>query len=163
MPRVVADAGPPHYLILIGAIDLLRRLFGAIVIPDAVRHELTHPKAPGQVREWISAPPVWFRVADDVPTPRDTGGRFLADGERAAIALALVERADVILMDDRAGVGVARARGLRAIGTLGILEMASQRRWINLAEAVARLRDTNFRAHPTLLRDMVDRAARRDG
>jgi predicted nucleic acid-binding protein len=38
--------------------------------------------------------------------------RVLDAGERVALALARIIRADLVLMDDRAGVGVARALGI---------------------------------------------------
>jgi predicted nucleic acid-binding protein len=34
---VVADTGPLHYLVLIGQIDLLPRLFTAVTVPMVVR------------------------------------------------------------------------------------------------------------------------------
>ena len=33
---VVADSGPPHYLILLEHIELLHRLYGQVAIPEAV-------------------------------------------------------------------------------------------------------------------------------
>ena len=40
MRAVVADTGPPHYLILIGAVDVLPQLFGRVLIPGVVASEL---------------------------------------------------------------------------------------------------------------------------
>ena len=33
---VVADSGPPHYLILVGQIELLHRFYGQVTIPEDV-------------------------------------------------------------------------------------------------------------------------------
>ncbi len=161
MRAVVADAGPPHYLVLIDAIDLLPRLFGTITIPDSVRRELTHDRTPERVRSWIAHPPAWLRVSTATRVSDTPDIRQLDEGERDVIAMALAEAREIILMDDRAGVAVAHAAGLRAIGTLGILEMASRRDWIDLAEALGRLRATNFRVSRTLLQQMEQRAAGR--
>lgn len=38
---VVADSGPLHYLILLGHVDLLRRFYGQVLVPEAVAHELS--------------------------------------------------------------------------------------------------------------------------
>jgi predicted nucleic acid-binding protein len=46
MRVVVADTSPIFYLLIIGHIDLLPRLFGKVVIPDAVQKELRHTTAP---------------------------------------------------------------------------------------------------------------------
>ena len=37
---VVADTGPLHYLILFDHAELLHRLYGEVVVPDAVATEL---------------------------------------------------------------------------------------------------------------------------
>ncbi len=55
MRLVVADTSPVFYLLSIGHIDLLPRLFGKIFVPDAVHKELCHPAAPTLVREWVAA------------------------------------------------------------------------------------------------------------
>jgi len=66
------------------------------------------------------------------------------EGERAVIALALTVKADLVLMDDRDGVDVARRRGLAVTGTLGVLDLAARRGLIDLAAAFERLKATTF-------------------
>ena len=46
MRLVVADTSPIFYLLSIGHIDLLERLFGKVFVPDAVYQELCHPNGP---------------------------------------------------------------------------------------------------------------------
>jgi predicted nucleic acid-binding protein len=60
MSIVVADAGPPNYLVLIDHIDLLPRLYGKVILPDIVRDELSAPQAPAQVRAWLASSPSWL-------------------------------------------------------------------------------------------------------
>lgn len=147
---VVADTGPPHYLVLTGVIDLLPRLFGRMVLPDVVRDELHHVRAPEPVRRWIASAPGWIDVVETaslggLPIPQ------IGAGERAAIALALSRRADLVLMDDRQGVAAALAVGLRVTGTLGLLDLAARRDLVNLEEVFTRLRATSFRCRPELI------------
>jgi len=59
---VVADSGPLHYLILLEQVDLLRRFYGQVLVPQAVASELSTSGAPGVVREWITGPPSWVEV-----------------------------------------------------------------------------------------------------
>lgn len=99
--RVVADTGPLHYLVLIGQIDVLPRLFPDIVIPDEVRGELDRPATPAVVRTWISSPPSWLSIVLRPFPDMTTISAALDDGERATIALATAMQADLILMDDR--------------------------------------------------------------
>lgn len=124
---VVADTGPPHYLSLIGHIDILPRLFRRVILPNVVRDELHHPQAPALVRGWVANPPAWV---DLVPTPLSDGPLKhwkIGPGERAAIAVALYRRAELVLIDDRQAVAAAEAFGLRVVGTLGILDRAARR------------------------------------
>jgi predicted nucleic acid-binding protein len=120
MRLVVADTGPINYLVLIEAIDLLPKLFEIILIPKAVHDELAHLDAPATVRAWIAQAPAWLEVR---PNPDsnidDAAAAALDEGERAAIALAVAIDAELILMDDRAGVAVAYQKGLTVTGTLG--------------------------------------------
>ena len=92
---VVADTGPLHYLILIEHAELLHRLYGEVLVPDAVVTELASPSAPTAVRNWLSLPPTWLSVvsveADRVQEVTDE----LDLGERAAIALAGTLHADL--------------------------------------------------------------------
>jgi predicted nucleic acid-binding protein len=95
----VCDMGPLHYLVLIGAEHVLPQMFGRVLTPPAVLAEMSHPDTPVTVRGWAAAPPPWLEVKDptqveDIPSLGRKGSR--GAGEKAAIALAREERADVI-------------------------------------------------------------------
>jgi predicted nucleic acid-binding protein len=117
---VIADTGPINYLILIGRIDLLPALFETVILPAVVRDELKHRKAPPAVQQWIASPPSWAEVRQSASV-HDASMEALDAGEEDAIALAVEIHADLILMDDREGVLIARSKGFRVAGTLGIL------------------------------------------
>ena len=153
MPRrlVVADAGPLHYLVLIEQSNILPALFEKVFLPTAVRDELAHSEAPAAVRAWVENPPSWLEVRA-APVLDDPALLSLDDGERAAIALAVALTADLILIDDRAGVTVARAKGFAVTGTLGLLDLAARRGLLKLRDAFTRLRATNFRYRRKLWR-----------
>lgn len=57
MTVVVADSSPLNYLTLIGAVEVLHRLNGTIVVPHQVIMELTDPAAPLDVRAWALSLP----------------------------------------------------------------------------------------------------------
>ena len=113
---VVADSGPLHYLILLEHVDLLRRFYGQVVVPEAVASELSTTAAPGVVREWIAAPPSWVDVRAVAPEVMAAITDDLDLGERAAIALAETLRADLLLIDEAAGRAEAKRRHLRVTG-----------------------------------------------
>lgn len=155
---VVSDTTPLHYLILIGEVDLLRDVFGTVVLPEAVRRELSHPHAPEAVRRWAGSLPAWVEV-QAAPSGAVSGDLLRLDaGEREAILLANALRADLVLIDERIGRAIARQKGLRVTGTLGVLLRASEQGGVDLAQAVERLRQTNARFSPILLRDVLGKA-----
>jgi predicted nucleic acid-binding protein len=160
--RAVADTGPLNYLVLIGRIDLVPQLFGSLSIPTAVRDELDDPITPAAVRQWIAAPPGWLSI---MPAPAGTDPALAAldVGERAAIALAAAIKADLLLMDDRAGVAVARAQGIEVTGTLGVLDRAARHGLVELPAALAALRATNFHIRQELLAALLAQHGKRDG
>lgn len=151
---VVADTGPLHYLILIGQIDVLPQLFGAVAVPATVAGELRHPHAPNAVRAWAASPPPWFAVHDDPVEPASL--RRLDSGERAAIALAHALGAGLLLLDDRAGAAAARGQGFRVTGTIGVLVDAARQELLHLDAAFAALRATNFHYPAALLDALLD-------
>jgi predicted nucleic acid-binding protein len=61
---VVADTSPIRYLLQIGQIDLLHRLFGELWIPLEVSEELRDSSAPTFVQSWIKDPPEWLNVIE---------------------------------------------------------------------------------------------------
>jgi predicted nucleic acid-binding protein len=58
---VVADTSPLNYLIRLGHPDVLREIYGRVLVPRAVLIEMQHPEAPPEVRAWASAPPHGLR------------------------------------------------------------------------------------------------------
>ncbi len=160
MSVVVSDTSPLHYLILCGADGLLAQLFEKVVIPPTVYAELQHASTPTMVQEWIRAMPAWVSVQK--PTALDASLNVDA-GEQEAICLAREIRAAAVLMDDRAGRRAAEQCGLSVIGTLGLLEQAAVRGWIDLPKALEQLRQTNARIDPQLIEAALERLKSRSG
>jgi predicted nucleic acid-binding protein len=151
---VVSDTSPLHYLILCGAESILPRLFRQVVIPPTVFRELQQPNTPPPVRQWAAAPPEWVAVQ----SPKKMSLKLDVDaGELEAICLAQEIHADAVLMDDRAGRNAAIQCGLAVVGTIGLLEQAAARGLIELTPALARLRQTNARLDPELIRAALAR------
>ena len=157
MREVVADTGPLHYLALINRIDLLPALFNRIVIPETVRHEMLHARAPSIVRIWVLDRPEWLEiVADPTAGCDDPLLADLDDGEMAAVVLAENLKASLVLIDDRAGVTAALRKGLTVTGTLGVLKLAAERGLITLEAAVKDLTATNFRYSQALIDRLLE-------
>ncbi len=148
--RAVADTGPLYYLVLVGHVPILTTLFSEIVIPEIVRDELAHPRAPVAVQKWIASRPAWPSVNSAMPNVLAQVNAALDPGERAALALAMERQPDLVLMDDRAAVASAHALGLMVTGTLGLLVRAARRGLLDLPAALDGLALTNFRWTPSL-------------
>ena len=73
---VVADSGPLHYLILLEQVDLLRRFYGQVLVPQAVANELSSSGAPTVVRDWMTAPPSRVEVRPVAPDDVEAHRRF---------------------------------------------------------------------------------------
>jgi predicted nucleic acid-binding protein len=157
MRLVVADTSPLNYLVLIGQVAILPALFEKVFVPQIVQSELRHDEAPESVRRWIGEPPSWLEVVPQEHESDEPDLLHLDDGERAAILLAIRMGADLLLIDDRDGVNVARNRGFVVTGTLGILDLAASRGLIRLDEVVERLKNTSFRYPPVVLDALLAR------
>jgi predicted nucleic acid-binding protein len=154
MVLVIADTSPIRYLVQIGQIDLLHRLFAAVSIPTEVARELGDASAPPDVQAWIQSPPAWLRVLD-VDVNDEPALSNLDPGERAAIALGLTLKADLILIDERRGYAAAVSKGFEVTGTLGILDLAARRKLIDLRDAIERLKQTNFRYRKEIIEGLL--------
>ncbi|MBW4544411.1 MAG: DUF3368 domain-containing protein [Symplocastrum torsivum CPER-KK1] len=153
---IVSNTSPINYLILIGHINLLPELFGAIIIPQAVYSELSDTSAPSPVQTWIATPPDWLKI-QPVSQPSDAILDLLDPGERAAILLAQELNADLLLLDDMKARRTATKRGLAITGILGILDQAATMKLIDLPAAVQNLQSTSFWASDSLFQKLLDK------
>ncbi len=156
---VVSDTSPLNYLLLIGKIDLLPKLFGEVYAPTAVMQELFHPHTPESVRSWATSPPEWLLIAS--PSQGISIAANLDPGEKDAILLALQLQAQAILIDERKGRQVANSQGLRTLGTITVLELAAEQRLIDLRTALIALRRTSFHVADNLIEAALERDSTR--
>ena len=142
---VVADTSPINYLVSIDEIGVLPALYGRVIIPQAVRDELSRDRAPEAVRRWIASPPAWLEIRRPSLEPdAELIAAELDAGEFDAILLAQELGASELILDNMDGRKEAERRHIHAIGTLGVLRLAAKERYLNLKDALTRLRATNF-------------------
>ena len=152
---VVSDTSPLNYLILIGQEDLLRKLFGRVIIPQAVFDELRATGASAKVRYWSQNPPVWVEIKETDLIP-DTALDVLHAGEREAITLAQELSADLLLVDDKQARLAAINLGIAITGTLGVLDRAAREGLIDLKAVIEELRKTNFHIAEDLIQKLLE-------
>ena len=120
---VVSDTTPLISLLKIERIDLLEKLFGQVLIPQAVFQELTADERFKIEAEQIMRSP--FIIVKSVKNPesadilkRATG---LDQGESEAIVLTDEVCADLLLMDEAKGRTISFQMGIKIMGTIGVL------------------------------------------
>ncbi len=123
---VVPDAGPLIYLGGAGHLDLLRRLYTEVVVPRIVLDEVVVAGA-GMTGADAVAAAHWLRIEDVAPDPDLLD--VLDRGEAAALPLAARLMA-TLLVDDSAARAIAGARGIRVVGTIGLLLQAKRREYL---------------------------------
>ena len=154
-PLLVADSGP---LIALARLDLLAvpaQLFGDLLVTATVWHEVTcEPRAADQVALSAAFATGLLRVeSDPLPIPDALANVRLDDGERSALALALL-RGAVVLVDERRGRACAVDLGMQVLGTLGLLVRAREQ---GLVERVRPLVEALLISGYYLARPLVDR------
>lgn len=118
---VVSDASPLVILGRIGKLDLLHDLYGDIVVPEAVWHEVV-VEGKGRPGEETIVSADWVKVQEVENTELVRSlNQQLDAGESEAIALAVENQADLLLMDEKLGREVAQHFELRFIGVIGML------------------------------------------
>lgn len=135
---VVSDTTAISNLFLIGRLDLLRDMFGRVLIPGAVYRELLqlsehgYPIAETLLTDWIEI----REIAGATQPPLHA---LLGAGKIEAILLAESVEADWLVLDEKEGRAVAEQRGLPVIGLVGILlkakqigQVASVKEWLDL-------------------------------
>ena len=152
---VVSDTSPLSNLLIIGRLDLLRSIFGHVLIPAAVAAELDvielHRRELLE-QEWISIVEISDRQLFN------TLHQTLDRGEAEAITLSIEMGADYLLIDELAGRLEARDRGIRLIGVAGILVEAKRLGLIDLVkpELDKLLLDARFRLKPQLVSEVLE-------
>ena len=135
---VVSDTTPLIALLKINRLDLLKKLFGTIVIPSAVSNELLQNTAfPSEIEQikqasFIKVIPVKNRESVNV-LMRVTG---LDIGESEAIILTEEIPHSSLLIDERRGRKVAQMMAIEFTGSLGILLNAQKEGFITTNEAI---------------------------
>jgi len=152
---VVSNTTPLNYLILIGRVDLLSKLYGSVIIPEAVFNELTAPSTPRLVRDWIANKPSWLLI-QQAPQVISAETAEVQIGEREAIELAKSVGSNYVLLDDRRARRAAKHHGVNVVGTLGILVSAADKGLTNLNDAINDLKQTNFRASHRLFESLTN-------
>lgn len=156
--KTVSNATPIISLSSIGQTDLLKKLFGKILVPKAVYAEIKNKNRFG-----------YHEIDADFFEVREIQGKIylgflrndLDQGEAEAILLAKESDADILIIDERMGYNIAQSQGIFVIGTLTVLSMAKTCGYIEnvrpfMDELIARGRWYSKRVYNCFLKKMKE-------
>lgn len=130
MRKVVVNTTPLIALSHVGQLDLLKKLYEEIMIPEAVYHELSVKmesickKTVDKSSDWIRVEKIKNQMAKSMYKTQ------LHDGEVEVMILSKEIEADVVIIDDANAKKHAKYLGLPITGTLGVLIKAKQKGYI---------------------------------
>jgi predicted nucleic acid-binding protein len=156
MGWVVSDSSTLIHLAVIGRFSLLQSLYQIILIPPAVWDEVVVQGAerPGANEALFAKQTGWLRIQ----APKNTAlvrslSRDLDQGESEAIALAVEQNSDLLLIDEADGRKAASIYGLPKTGVIGVLIRSKKQGLVSsLREEFEHLENqSNFRIDPKLI------------
>lgn len=154
---VVLNNTPLVALWAIGRLDLLRGLFGEVLIPQAVEVEFLAIDRSLRERALADAP--WVQSAVLAHPRRALAYAGLDRGEAEVLALAEEREARLVVIDERKARRYAERLGLPLTGTLGVLLSAKE---AGLIESVAlwtdRIREAGLYLRTDLVRRLLELA-----
>jgi predicted nucleic acid-binding protein len=159
LPSIVSNSSPIINLAVIGRLELLKKFWGRIIIPEAVYQEIVIDGGDrAEVQEIKNAN--WIVV--EAITDRNLVlalSQKLDKGESEAIALAIEKKADLILLDETDAREVADMYDLKKTGVLGILTRAKVENEIeSLKEEISLLQEkANFWLRESLIKNVLEK------
>ena len=152
--NVISNSSPIIALSSIGKEDLFSSLFNKTIIPQGVYDEVFDNKI-YTLNNNISLNFDIIKLKN--PEFVNLLNMRLGPGESEAIALAIEQSVDRIILDDREARKVAESLGLRIIGTVGLLLLAQKKGFIDKVKPLIyeMVESVNFRISKSLI-DSID-------
>lgn len=127
MRKVIVNSTPLIALCHVRQLDLLRKLYGEIIIPKAVYQEISVKKDSVCKRD-VDCAMKWIHIKEiQNEMAKSMYKTMLHEGEVEVMILAKEECADLVIIDDKNAKKHAKYLGLSVTGTLGVLIKAKQR------------------------------------
>lgn len=131
MRKVIVNTTPLIALSHVGKLDLLKQLYGEIIIPEAVYQELS-VKEDSICKKMVDKSLGWIRIHKIGNQMAKTLYKTqLHDGEVEVMILSKELAADIVIIDDATAKKHAKYLGLPVTGTLGVLIRAKREGYID--------------------------------
>ncbi len=144
--KILSDSSSIIALAKVGALELLERVFGRVIITREVEREITAGDFP-EVAEIKKAIGKWMEV---VEVQSGEYGEFesLGDGEKSILSYAKSSENALLILDEAEARAVAKVEGFNFTGTIGLIVFACETGRISREKAVdvvKRLARSDFR------------------
>jgi len=147
---VIANNTPLVALWAIGRLDILKSLFGEILIPPSVRDEFLATEK--EARSKTLRDETWIRVVQIQNAKRTQAYVGLDTGESEVLVLAEEQNASLVLIDEQKARRFAERLGLPLSGTLGILLLAKEEKIIStVAPLIRKIQQAGLYFHNDLM------------
>lgn len=135
---VISDTTPILSLLKGGQLKLLKELYGFVIVPEAVYEELTtNPVFKNERTEILECSFIQVEpVHNQELVNRLRNATGLDAGESEALILYEEQDADILLIDEHKGRGVAKKMSVEHIGTMGVFMIAYDKGIITASEVV---------------------------
>ncbi len=156
MPEItIVDTSPLFYFHRVGLFEIFNKLYGHIIVPEAVQKELKEGQTQGEDVPQLESYP-WVEIRS-VSMPRYL--QLIADlgpGESEVLALATNHPSALVVLDDKLARRIADMQGFRLTGTAGVLLRAKRKGLIPaLKPVIKKLLDLDFRLKPELVKEIL--------
>lgn len=145
MPEsVICDTSAIFYLHRLRCLNLLRELYGNIIVPHTVASELKQGLDEGEDVPVLAEFP-WIQIRH-IRIPKVIGLMTdLGAGEAGVLALALEEPDALVILDDLLARRIAKLQGIKLTGTVGVLLKAKSQGYIKaVAPLIENLQKLGF-------------------
>lgn len=149
---VICNSSPLIALLSIKRLDILNKLFKKVIVPEAVYREVFKAKSILETSKIFQIEQV--KDKNLVKLLR----MHLDCGESEAIALAIEQGIDRVIIDDKQARKIADKQGLKVIGTLGILMLAKKKQIIKEVRPLILniMENINFRISERILNKALE-------
>lgn len=159
MKQVITNTTPLIGLSLVGKFEVLRSIFGQIIVPEAVYQETIFAGTgkPGSDELKRAETEGWIQVVRVNPAGVVKSLQTDLDlGESEAIAWAFENHADLLLIDEYKGRAKAIGMGVHITGTIGVLLLAREADLLkDIRPELDLLRSHGFRISDSLYKQML--------
>lgn len=134
---VISDTSPLITLLKINRLDLLKKIFKEVEVPEAVYKELITKKYNKEAKQIKEANFIKIKKVDKKKTDSIIKEYSLDKGESEAIVLALNYKECLLIVDEIKARNIAIKIGLKIMGSIGILMYSFEKGFINKEEIIS--------------------------